>query len=685
MANDVRITVSVTDNASAPLRKVAQETDKLGTSAGGTGASMLSMGVGFGVVTAAITIAQSAINAVVGALASAVAMSAELARVNAQTGAVLRSTGGISGMTADAVRDLASSLETLTGVDEIAIQSAENMLLTFTNIGATTMPAATQAVLDMAVAMNGGLIPSEQELAKTSIQVGRALQDPIDGVTALRRVGVQLSDEQQELVKHLVATGRGAEAQALILKELQVEFGGSAEAASKARGGVDQARDAFEDAQRALGDRLIPAMKDTQKQMYLFAADVVTSMEGPLNGALNAIGNVETALSNLATLAKTPIIFTIGTTTIETSAAGILGKVAGFIKDAIIGPNTLAGAALAALTTAPTGNDPMDNGDNSTVIPGLAALRPNGANAFSPPSGGSAKAVVPAYVTALQDQIQAAYAQGGMKQVEVVRQSQEQMMAAVDTAAAKMSIDLGITLPDATQLMFDKMLAQQTELARAQEAIANANMLAQIDAYLKGGQAAVDIVKLQQADTAVEISKMANNIGEAFGITMPEALGIATKAAAGTAAAMLEMGKQATALAQQLWKTTGNTAQQGAMGALAFAVTARDAAANAGNLGALPALDAAVATALANANAPKMANGGIVRARPGGTMALLGEGGRDEAVIPLGGAGGMGGTVNVYLSGVITDPVATGKAVAAALNTASRTTGPLLLAGTVQP
>lgn len=43
---------------------------------------------------------------------------------------------------------------------------------------------------------------------------------------------------------------------------------------------------------------------------------------------------------------------------------------------------------------------------------------------------------------------------------------------------------------------------------------------------------------------------------------------------------------------------------------------------------------------------PQMANGGIVRARSGGTLALLGEAGRDEAVIPLG-KGGMGGS-NTY-------------------------------------
>jgi TP901 family phage tail tape measure protein len=83
------------------------------------------------------------------------------------------------------------------------------------------------------------------------------------------------------------------------------------------------------------------------------------------------------------------------------------------------------------------------------------------------------------------------------------------------------------------------------------------------------------------------------------------------------------------------------------------------------------------------------ASGGIVRATPGGTIARIGEGGRDEAIIPLGAGGlaGMGSTTNnisINLSGVITDPVATGQAIADAINRASITTGPLVLAEAVR-
>jgi hypothetical protein len=46
---------------------------------------------------------------------------------------------------------------------------------------------------------------------------------------------------------------------------------------------------------------------------------------------------------------------------------------------------------------------------------------------------------------------------------------------------------------------------------------------------------------------------------------------------------------------------------------------------------------------------PQMANGGIVKPTSGGTLVNVGEAGRAEAIIPLGGKNGLGNTVNVYV------------------------------------
>ena len=66
----------------------------------------------------------------------------------------------------------------------------------------------------------------------------------------------------------------------------------------------------------------------------------------------------------------------------------------------------------------------------------------------------------------------------------------------------------------------------------------------------------------------------------------------------------------------------------------------------------------AMAAQAANIAGVQLAEGGIVRARPGGIQATIGEGGQDEAVIPLDragefGLGGGGGSVNVYFNGPV--------------------------------
>ncbi|HEX8348829.1 MAG TPA: hypothetical protein VF598_02630, partial [Hymenobacter sp.] len=62
--------------------------------------------------------------------------------------------------------------------------------------------------------------------------------DPVKGITALTRVGVTFTEQQKEQITQMVKAGNTAGAQKLIIAELNKEFGGSAEAARKAAGGM---------------------------------------------------------------------------------------------------------------------------------------------------------------------------------------------------------------------------------------------------------------------------------------------------------------------------------------------------------------------------------------------------------------------------------------------------------------
>jgi hypothetical protein len=70
------------------------------------------------------------------------------------------------------------------------------------------------------------------DLTSASVQVGKALNDPIKGVKALGRAGVQFTAEQKAQIEALQESGDVAGAQTIILQELETQFGGAAEAAA---------------------------------------------------------------------------------------------------------------------------------------------------------------------------------------------------------------------------------------------------------------------------------------------------------------------------------------------------------------------------------------------------------------------------------------------------------------------
>ena len=153
-------------------------------------------------------------------------------KVMAQTGAVLKSTGGAANVTSKRITTMSESLMKLSGIDDEAIQSGQNLLLTFTKIrnetgkGNNIFDQATLAMTNLSVAMG-------KDLSSSAILVGKALNDPVKGVGALSRAGVQFTASQKDTIKALVDSGNVMGAQKMILKELETQFGGSAKAAGQ--------------------------------------------------------------------------------------------------------------------------------------------------------------------------------------------------------------------------------------------------------------------------------------------------------------------------------------------------------------------------------------------------------------------------------------------------------------------
>jgi len=179
----------------------------------------------------------------------------------AQLGAVLKSTGGQAGITAQAALDLSSALQKTTTYADETILGGENLLLTFTNIGKDVFPQATQTMLDMSAALG-------QDLKSSAVQLGKALNDPVVGITALQRVGVSFTQSQKDMIQSMVDAGKTEEAQKLILAELTKEFGGSAAAAAGTFAGkVEQLKNSLNDMQESVGGALISILTDMAKKI----------------------------------------------------------------------------------------------------------------------------------------------------------------------------------------------------------------------------------------------------------------------------------------------------------------------------------------------------------------------------------------------------------------------------------
>lgn len=192
--------------------------------------------------------------ALISGFQSLIDVTKQQALVEAQLNAVLKSTAGVAGLTAKELTGMASALQKQTRFGDEAIIKAQSLMLTFTKVGKDVFPDAIETVLNMSEAMG-------QDLQQGVIQVGKALNDPILGVTALRRVGVQLSKQQEDLVRKFTETGDIASAQKIILEELETQFGGVAKAAGETLGGsLDQMKNAVGDAGEAIGEALSPAI-----------------------------------------------------------------------------------------------------------------------------------------------------------------------------------------------------------------------------------------------------------------------------------------------------------------------------------------------------------------------------------------------------------------------------------------
>jgi hypothetical protein len=139
--------------------------------------------------------------------------------------ALLKATGGASQQTSADIEQMAIQIGQGTLASVQGVRDAAGVLLTFKSISGDTFKEVLSLSQDLAAVGFGSV-------KTAALQLGKALEEPEIGLSALRRVGVSFSEQQKEQIKVMSLTGRQAEAQALILKALKEQVGGAGEGAA---------------------------------------------------------------------------------------------------------------------------------------------------------------------------------------------------------------------------------------------------------------------------------------------------------------------------------------------------------------------------------------------------------------------------------------------------------------------
>jgi phage-related protein len=237
--------------------------------------------------------------AIGGLISTAYGELADAERLNAQLAAGIQSTGNAANVSVQGMNDLASSIQLMSGQTDDSISEAQALLLTFTNIknvGADKIfDQATMAAANMAARLGG-------DAAGSATMLGKALNDPVAGITSLSRAGVQFSDQQKEQIKTMVAAGDTMGAQKLILAELENQFGGSAEAAGKTLpGSIEILKRSFEDLLQMLAGRATPGLANFISLLSSGLQAATPAIEGALDTVSTVVGGIVDVVSGMWT------------------------------------------------------------------------------------------------------------------------------------------------------------------------------------------------------------------------------------------------------------------------------------------------------------------------------------------------------------------------------------------------
>lgn len=335
----INILLRARDQASKQIKGVNKELGLLGRTSRGLKTlgkvGMVGVAAGAGVATLAIR--------------SGLESLAEREDVVSATAQAIKATGNAAQVSAGQIRTWSEAIETATGaaVDDKAVQAGANTLLRYKAVSGDTFRRALETATDLGAGLKSGPEAGAKML-------GKALADPVKGLTALRRAGIVLTKEEEARIKQLVKGGKQHKAQIAILEAVEARYKGAAAAsAGPYSRALNTMADASEDAKMALAEGFLPVIERLAGKLQTALADPATVQ------SLKDIGE------GLADAADSAIDFVSGLPWDDIKEG--LGKAAGFAKT-LVGAFTSLPPEAQATILALAGLDKLSGGAVSGIV-----------------------------------------------------------------------------------------------------------------------------------------------------------------------------------------------------------------------------------------------------------------------------------------------------------------------------
>lgn len=212
---------------------------------------------------------------------------------------LFKSFGDTVGVTKQNMLDYATTIQNTTTLSDEAVLKGQASLLKYTSITGAEFERVRAIAVDVAATMGG-------DVAGAADQLGRALENPLQGMRILRGLGIVLSPEQQALAKNMVETGRAAQVQGFLLAELEKRYKGAAEAAATTLGGaLEQLKNRFTDAFEGQGADVNGLVASIHELADTLSSEQIRSGIATLvEGMVKFVEWIAKAVSYSVTLAK---------------------------------------------------------------------------------------------------------------------------------------------------------------------------------------------------------------------------------------------------------------------------------------------------------------------------------------------------------------------------------------------